>query len=201
MRFAAKLLFLVGILVQPSVFPGGVLAADLRGTAIASLEAPAPVSLREALSRFLSLEMIRATFDVVRREDLEPALEEQSARWKSRPPTLSELADLNQQLLTEASYYLVSLSYVVQSGGAVFPSDRSEMIYANDTVSKLEDLRRQLVDAFETGGDVVPVLTEAERIRALTEGYRNVPKNLGIFDEHGALLDKALAEGPKGTPT
>jgi|ThiBioDrversion2_2_1062182.scaffolds.fasta_scaffold00083_152 hypothetical protein len=199
-RSASKLLPLVGaLLLSLSVAAVPLRAADLGPT---PLEAPATsVTLREALSRYLTLEMIRTTFDVVQREDLGAALEEQALRWRKAAPPAEALAELDQQLLSEASYYLVSLSYLVQVGGAAFPTDRAEMVYANDTTSKLDDLRRQLFEAVETGGDVLPVLVEAERIRALTEGYVSAPDDFGVFAEHDALLDGVLAKLKRGTPT
>ena len=201
MRSASRLLPLAGVLLLAlSVTTIPLRAADL-GPTPSEESAAAGAPLREALSRYLSLEMIRATFDVVQREDLGTALEEQAARWGASAPSAAALADLDQQLLTEASYYLVSLSYLVQAGGAVFPADRAEMVYANDTISKLDDLRRQLVDAIESGGDVLPVLVEVERIRALTEGYSDVPEGFGVFIDHDALLDQVLDKVEIGTPT
>lgn len=201
MRFASRLLPLAGVLLlalSVAVLP--LRAADL-GPTPSEQPAATTMSLHEALSRYLSLEMIRATFDVVPRDELGATLEEQAARWSLAAPSAAALADLDQQLLTEASYYLVSLSYLVQVGGAVFPGDRAEMVYANDTIAKLDDLRRELVDAVENGGDVLPVLIEAERIRALTEGYPAVPEDFGVFTDHDALLDEALAKLESGTPT
>lgn len=200
MRFASILTLLAG---------GMLLALPLASMPVGAADlAPAPstearlgeIELHEALSHYLSLQMIRATFDVVARDDLEPALEEQATRWENAPPSAEALADLDQQLLAEASYYLVSLSYLVQVGGAVFPGDRAEMVYVNDTVSELEDLRRQLAEAIADGGDVLPVLAEAERIRALTEGYRTAPADFGVFAEHDTLLERVLAERERGTP-
>ncbi len=201
MRSASRLLPLAGVLlVALSLTTLPPRAADLGPTPSEEV-VPAALPLHEALSRYLSLEMIRATFDVVPRDELGAILEEQAARWNIAAPSAAALADLDQQLLTEASYYLVSLSYLVQVEGAVFPGDRAEMVYVNDTLSKLDDLRRQLVDAVETGGEVLPVLIEAERIRALTEGYAAVPDDFGVFTQHDRLLDDVLSKLERGTPT
>lgn len=208
MRSASRLLPLVGaVLLGLSLAALPLKAADL-GPTPSEETAPATLTLREALSRYLSLEMIRSTFDVVPKEELGAVLEEQALRWGKVAPPAEALAELDQQLLSEASYYLVSLSYLVQVGGAAFPADRAEMVYANDTISKLDDLRRQLFDAIATGGDVLPVLVEAERIRALTEGYTSAPRDFGVFAEHEALLDsvldklgRGLDKLERGTPT
>jgi hypothetical protein len=201
LRSASRLLPLVGVLLLALSITALPLHAGDLGPTPSEESVPAAVPLREALSRYLSLEMIRATFEVIPRDDLGAVLEDQAARWSIAAPSAAALADLDQQLLTEASYYLVSLSYLVQVGGAVFPGDRAEMVYANDTISKLDDLRRQLVDAIEDGGDVLPVLIEVERIRALTEGYSEVPADFGVFTDHNALLDQVLSKLNIGTPT
>lgn len=173
-------------------------AADM--DAQTSVNERAPVTLRQALSRYLSLEMVRATFDVISRDDLADSLKDETARWHGVVPSAAELADIDQQLLAEASYYIVSLSYLVQVGGAVFPDDKAEAVYANDTIVRLEDLRRQLFDDVAAGGDVLPVLSELERIRALTEGYTSIPDGFGVFEQHDRLLDEVLEELAKGTP-
>lgn len=201
MRIASKLLPLAGalLLCLPLAIPP-LQAADL-GPSPSEETVPSTLTLREALSRYLSLEMIRATFDIVAPGDIEAALEEQALRWGNKAPPPEALAELDQQLLAEASYYLVSLSYLTQVGGAAFPSDKAEMVYANDTIAKLDDLRRELFDAIGNGGDILPVLTELERIRALTEGHATQPADFGIFAVHDALLDGVLDKLERGTPT
>ncbi len=166
-------------------------AADLNSAPMAAID-PAQVSLRDALSRYLSLEMVRATFDVLPREEIGAELEAQAVRWGGVPPSAAELADIDQQLLAEASYYMVSLSYLVQVGGAVFPSDKAEEVYANDTIVRLDDLRRRLFASIEEGEDVLPILAELEQIRALTEGYRTIPDGFGLFERHDELLERVL---------
>lgn len=174
-------------------------AADF-GTPAANEQDQAPVTLREALSRYLSLEMIRTTFDVVEPGDLAGLVEQQAREWGYTPPSAAALADLDRQLLAEGSYYIVSLSYLVQAGGAVFPGDKSEMVYTNDTIAKLDDLQRELADTIAAGGDVLPILLETERFRALTEGYTDVPKDLGVFTTHETLLNEIVEEIEGSTP-
>src|SRR5690606_21796403 len=114
LRSVVKFLPVLGMLMfLPFSLPAT--AADLNSAPMAAID-PAQVSLREALSRYLSLEMVRATFDVVPREELGADLEAQAVRWDGAPPSAAELADIDQQLLAEASYYIVSLSYLVQVG-------------------------------------------------------------------------------------
>lgn len=158
------------------------------------------VTFRDALSRYLSLEMIRASFDVVPREDLEARVEEEARRWGRKTPTAEMLADIDQELLAEGSYYIVSLSYVVQVGGAVFPHDKSETVYANDTVDRLNTLRRELFAAVANGDDVLPILLEVERTKALTEGNISAPADSGLFIRHDEILTAILARLKKVTP-
>lgn len=199
MRFATKFLPIMGFLaLVPFGVPAG--AADLNSAPMAAID-PAPVTLRDALSRYLSLEMVRATFDVISREDIVPAVEEQAVRWDGAPPAAAEMADIDQQLLSEASYYIVSLSYLVQIGGAVFPDDKAETVYANDTIARLDDLRRRLFAAVEEGADVLPILNEIEQIRALTEGYATVPTGFGVFGDHEQVLEQVLEHSKKAGAT
>ncbi|WP_423068402.1 hypothetical protein [Devosia sp. CN2-171] len=194
-----KILPVLGMLVfLPFGLP--VFAADLSSAPMAAID-PAPVSVREALSRYLSLEMVRATFDVVSRDELGAELDAQAVRWEGAPPSAAEIADIDQQLLAEASYYIVSLSYLVQVGGAIFPTDKAEDVYANDTLVRLDDLRRRLLASIEEGADVLPILTEVEQIRALTEGYRTVPEGFGLFERHEELLNHVLQTAPKAGAT
>ena len=200
MRSASRLLPLAGALLLALPFAAAPVDAADFGSAPMMEQAPASLGLRAALSRYLSLEMIRVTFDVVPRDELEARLEEQALRWGNAVPAAAALADLDLQLLSEASYYLVSLSYLVQVGGAVFPDDRAEAVYANDTLVKLDDLRRELMDAIETGGEVLPVLVEVEKIHALTEGFGSVPQDLSVFSEHDVVLDRVMSRLARGTP-
>ena len=200
LRDVLKLLPCAGLALLLAIAPVTVARAADFGSPPATENEAAPMTLREALSRYLALAMIRVTFDVVQSEDLEAVLEDQALRWGNIPPSAAALADLDRQLLAEASYYIVSLSYLVQVGGAVFPGDKSEMVYANDTIARLDDLQRELVVAITDGGDVLPILTEVERIRALTEGLTEMPEGLGVFATHETLLDSVVDKLERGTP-
>jgi hypothetical protein len=157
--------------------------------------------LERALSRYLVLEMIRATFDVVPQDDLARRVDEQARRWGRTAPGDEAAAEIDRQLLAEASYYLVSLSYVIQVGGAAFPADRAEAVYANDTLVRIESLQRQLGLAIADGGEVLPIMQEAERIRALTEGNSSVPADLDVFGKHGAILAEVMENLARETRT
>ena len=181
--------------------PAHVQAADYSVAAPIAEADDGAVRLKAALSNYLALEMIRATFDVVPREELKDRLLGQAKRWGGVAPSPEAVADIDRQLLAEASYYLVSLSYVVQVGGAAFPDDKAESVYANDTLVRIDSLQRKLPETIEAGGDILPILSEAEQIRALTEGYTEMPADFGVFNEHAAILDEVAAELAKGTQT
>ena len=195
MRFST--LLVAAVLALPVT----VHAADYVDAAPASQNDDGAARLLTALSHYLSLEMIRATFDVVPREELKDRLNDEARRWGGAAPSPEMVADIDRQLLAEASYYLVSLSYVVQVGGAAFPGDKSEAVYANDTLVKIDSLQRQLVETIADGGDVLPILSDAEAIRALTEGYTAVPDDFGVFDAHAAILAEVAAKLAAGTRT
>jgi len=182
-------------------FASAVPAADLGVPPPFGAQANSGPGLETALSRYLALEMVRTTFDVIPREDIKARLKAEAHSWGGIAPSLEEAADIDRQLLAEASYYLVSLSYVVQVGGAAFPDDKSEAVYTNDTLVRIDSLQRRLTDAIADGSDVTAVLAEAEEIRALTEGYTSVPDDFGVFGEHSAILAEVLAELTQGTRT
>jgi hypothetical protein len=180
----------------------GTIAADLGATPSATEHSTADATaLHSALSRYLTLEMIRATFDVVPRDDLETGLVQQLNLWADRAPSPGALADLDRQLLAEASYYLVSLQYVIEVGGAAFPPDRTGSNYSNDSLVKVMALQRELPDLVAAGADITPLLVEAERIRALTEGYTEAPEDFGVFAEHEKILAAVWEARMKGTRT
>ena len=207
LKFVAISIAAAGLLActLPTVTP----AADL--VTAPALEAPADTSagaavqeqpsLRDALSTYLSLLMIRATFDVIDRADLEAQLTGELRVWGGRAPSAAAKADLDRQLLAEGSYYLVSLSYTVKVGGAAFPDDKAEMVYTNDTIVELDNLQRKLADTVASGGDTLPILVRAEEIRALTEGNTEVPDDAAVFKDHAAILDRVIETAAHGTQT
>lgn len=204
-KFVAALLAAAGFSV--CTLPAVSSAADLVTTPV--IEVPGTpakaeaeqLALQEALSEYLNLLMIRATFDVVDKADLEARLADELRVWGGKAPDPAARADLDRQLLAEASYYIVSLSYTVQVGGAAFPDDKADMVYANDTIVELDDLQRQLADTVVAGGDTLPILVRVEEIRALTEGSALMADDTGVFKDHAAILDRVIETAAQGTRT
>lgn len=169
-----------------------LLAADL--DAGATIDRPAAEGgLALALSRYHDLLAIRVTFDVLPADRLAPDLAAAAARWAPSGPGAGEAATLDNALLAEASYYLTSIAYVVEVGGAAFPDDRPYDSYRNDTLVALTALRDRLFDAMQSGAPVHDILVEAQRLRWLTEGETTVPADEDRFGAHDTLLPAVTA--------
>jgi hypothetical protein len=177
-------------------------AADLGAAPTISALADDAAARIEATEDYLRrravLLMIRATFNLLAREDVGRALEADAALIGARGPSEGELARLDRDLLAEGSYYLVSLRYLAELGGAAWPGDRPEIVYANDALVKLDTLQDELIEAVETRSDPLPVLVQAQDILALSEGFPQVPPRLEQFARRDAIVERAMAEhGPR----
>ena len=161
--------------------------------------ADSEAAVRTTLSNFLALELIRVTFDVLSADQVEADVERKLVAWAGGGPSEAEQAEIGRQLLAEGSYYLTSLSYLIQAGGAVFPDDKPEATYAGDTLVQLDALQRTLAEGAAAGVDVAGVLVEAERIRALTEGFAEEPADFGPLTHHAEMLERAVTRARKGT--
>lgn len=178
--------------------PVTVGAADLG--AGAAIDRPAAGhGLATALSRYYDLLAIRVTFDLLDAEDLAPELEAAARRWSPAGPGQGEAAQLDNALLAEAAYYLTSIAYVVEVGGAAFPQDRSYHTYRNDTLVAVSALRDRLIVAIEAGEPVHDILLEAQKLRWLTEGETSVPADQDRFGAHDDLVEELSAPPSVGT--
>jgi hypothetical protein len=166
-------------------------AADLDVAAPISEAQPAEAAV-DYLDRLAVVLMIRSSFDVVAVEDVAGLLLD-AAEGIGIEVSAEASETLDQQLLTEGGYYLVSLRYLALSGGAAWPEDRSEGSYVRDAVLELEGLEAALVTSVRERRDPLPILLEAQRIRALTEGYPEVPEALQRFAGRDELVTAALA--------
>ncbi len=175
-------------------------AADLTVTVTTEQAEADPAAVtRTALSNYLALELTRITFDVLEPGELEERVELKLVAWGGQAPGEAERLEIGRQLLAEGSYYLTSLSYLIQAGGAVFPDDRPEASHAGDALVRLDALQRRLADGIAAGNDVAAVLIEAEAIRALTEGNSAPPPDFGPLAHHAQMLERALARARTGT--
>lgn len=191
---------LFAILTSLALAPAMAQAADLSVTIIDDQPvANADAVTRTTLANFLALELTRVTFDVLPATEIEADVGRKLVAWAGNPPSEAERAEIDRQLLAEGSYYLTSLSYLIQAGGAVFPDDKLEQTYAGDTLVALDALQRRLSDGIAAGEDVSGVLVEAERIRALTEGFAEPPPDFGPMAHHAEMLERAMTRALKGT--
>lgn len=144
---------------------------------------------------------IRATFNIMDRGEIEPRLVADLERMSSKGPSAAQVDELELNLLTEGSYYLVSLEYVVRAGGAAWPDDRPGANYDNDAIVLTDALKRKLVDAVESGGDPLPIFVEAQKLMALTNGEKDIPPAADLFGERDAMVTRALDQAAPWTRT
>lgn len=187
--------------VLPAPFP--VAAADPGAGAPPPISAPDEAAIgSEALDDYLRrravLLMIRSTFNLLLPADVPRVLAADVRRIGAAGPSEEESLQLDNDLLAEGSYYLVSLRYLAETGGAVWPSDRPESSYANDSLVELDALQDQLIEAIEQRADPLPILQEAQAILALTEGFTKTPASLDRFADRDAIIEDVLAKhGPR----
>lgn len=177
--------------------PMPAMAADL-GVGV-TVDRPAEgYGLATAVSRYHDLLAIRVTFDLLDAEDLASELAAAARRWSPSGPGAGEAAQLDNALLAEASYYLTSIAYVAEAGGAAFPADRPYASYRNDTLVALSALRDRLIAAIDAGEPVHDTLLEAQRLRWLTEGETSVPADGDRFGGHDRLVGELARQASVG---
>jgi hypothetical protein len=185
---AAALVFALPVTTGPQ-------AADLvvQEPATNSANAEISFSTRDYLERKADLLLIRATFDVLGRDEIIEELALDHTRIGENGASAGESRELSRRLLAEGSYMIVALEYIVRVGGAYFPDDRPSESYAGDAMVKLDTLHRVLMRALDAGTDPLPVLESINEVLALTEGFGEVPPRLDHFGERDALVAAALA--------
>lgn len=181
---------LLGLMALGAV---GATAADLgSGDTEAS-----PGATLMATERYLSnqtlLLMVRATFDVVERSQIDGDIEAIAKQIGSNGPSPEAMEALDRTLLAEASYYIVSLRYVTLVGGAAWPGEKPESTYADDAIVQLEAFERALSDSIETGSDALPVLERVQQLWLLSEGITTVPAARDMFAGRDEIVARALA--------
>jgi len=196
-RAAATLALVLGLAFL--VFP----------TAAADVTAPAPQrpleAIKQATESYLEakavLLMIRATFNVAREDEIEHLLENDLRRIGPRGPNETDFASLDRDLWAEGDYYLVSLRYLIEAGGAAWPSDRPAANYENDALVQLDALEDHLVDGIAAETDLLPVFIAAQAISALTNGQKGVPPEADHFSRRDAIVAEALARAAPWSET
>ena len=188
-RVMAAGLFLV------AAFAGTGLAADMGVTPPVPMARPAEAGDTAGFARRKAvLLLIRQNFSLLDAADVLQELALDVTRVGSAGPSEDERAALDDALLAEGSYYLVSLRYLVLAGGAAWPSDRASSAYENDALVQLDALQEQLFEAVATRADPLPVFIEAQQIWAQTEGLAEIPEDLDLFGQRDALVEDVLPE-------
>ena len=187
-----------------------VLAFVFAASSLASLRAADPpqrfegtatedsqAATEQYLRRYAVLLGIRATFDVLE-EDPVTELVTELRRLGPGGPTDIDQGRLDRALLTEGSYYLVSLRYLIVAGGAAWPADRDGRAYAGDSLVRLDRLERELLDSVASGGDPLSLLLEAQQILWLTEGSATTPASSDQFADRDDIVDMVVEDfGPR----
>jgi hypothetical protein len=191
----AVVMLATSIALLPATAPSAA-AADL-GTALplpdAATEATDSASVRAYVARFATLTALRANFDVYTRAEAEWQVKSEHTRIVSAGLGEADRVALDRALLAEGSYYLVSLRYLIEAGGAVWPTDRPEQFYEDDALITLDALQDRLFEAVETRADPLAVFLEAQKIWAWTEGYVDVPAERDVFGHRDEVVGAAMA--------
>jgi hypothetical protein len=185
----------VAVLAVVLAVPALAVAADLHETVSPATPVTPQASLREALVERAMLYELRAAFNVLQPDEVSSNLLA-DARALSKTASFEAQRSYGlQDLLAEGSYYIVELDYLVEAGGANWPTDRASSVYEKDAEAKLEDLKHRWVTAVADGiGDLRGILSEADLINAWTEGETHPTPALDHFSGIDALVDETLAK-------
>lgn len=190
------LALLLGMIMAPKASPDpvGSQVAQLVPTELAATQS---LALETYLKRRAVLLLIRNSFDVVPASQIQVQLSADAEQLKGSGPTAGLADALDRDLLAEGSYYIVALRYLIESDGAAWPQDQPSRVYNQAALIHLEALLDRLFAAIATRSDPLPIFLEAQAIRALTEGYKAIPKNWPRFSERDNLIaDVTTTHGP-----
>lgn len=173
----------------------GTLAGWAADRPIQTFEQQNPAAtISRYLDRQATLLLLRARFDVVRVDEIPEILAADARAMAATGPSTERQEALASDLLAEGNFYLVQLRYLIQSGGAFWPSDRPEDTYVNDALAALRDLQWQLPVVLANGEDPLPLFIRLDEINAWTEGYETMPPELDHFGPRDALVEAARIE-------
>jgi hypothetical protein len=150
-------------------------------------------TVRSYLSRRAVIYEIRRSFDVITEDEMTEALHADAAEALASGVTEETLADTEDDLLGEGSYFIVSLRYLVISGFPAWPEDRSANTYKLDSLAILAPLLRQLRTSIEAGSEASDVLASAAQVYWWTEGQRQPRAEKANFDIDARVSD-AIAD-------
>jgi hypothetical protein len=155
---------------------------------------------RQAILSYLDakavLLLIRANFNVLPESEIVPSLEGDLKRIGAKGPSERDEVELDNGLTAEGSYFLVSLRYTIEAGGAAWPKDRSEKSYEADSLARLDTLQDQLIADVASGVDPLPVMAAAQSIWALTNGMTAVAADTDFTAKRDTMVQEALKAAP-----
>lgn len=166
---------------------------------IPALDAEAVAGRIESyLHRRGALLALRARFQVIDAADIPAQLERDMAALQGKAPSDWLEAGLEQDLAAEIGYFMVSLRYLVESGGPLWPADRPEADYVNDALVLLDGVKAAWLPTIESHADPLPLLEQLERVHWWTEGEVAPPEGEDAFAGVPAMVDAVLAlAGPR----
>lgn len=104
---------------------------------------------------------------------------------------------LEDDLVTEISYYLVSLRYLIAVGGAVWPADRPDSDYVNDALVHLDAVKSAVLsDEFVRTIDPIDLLQKLEAVYWWTNGEATIPVGESLAEQAAGLVDGLLQRQP-----
>lgn len=176
------------VLLAPIAVPMG---ADL-GIAVTEERSVSERDFEAYIEKRAALHMLRAMFDVVESADLPQLIERDVDTTRANGLSLQQLARIDADLVAETSYLLVSLRYLIEVGGAIWPEDRSERAYEADAVAILDGLRPRIIAWLERSEDPLTVLVQLDQIHWWTEGHVVPPEGQGNFSRRDLIVERVL---------
>lgn len=192
-------LFFLAVLV--ALLPTLVDAADLGSGPSTDTEALDQSELRAYLSRRATLYEIRRSFDVMTGDEPDTALHMDALAAEAGSLTERDLLQTEDDLLSEASYFIVSMRYLVTSGFPAWPEDRAARLYEQDSLAILEPLIGQLRASLETGDDGAEVLRAASIVYWWAEGETSPATGRADFSDIDRRVDRAISDAEKEAET
>jgi hypothetical protein len=153
----------------------------------------AQIATEDYLRRRAAVLLIRAMFDVLPRDSVSLQLGQDLYDLGADGPSEQDQLALDADLLAEGSYLIVSLRYLVQGGGALWPPAESQEGYETEALKRLHGLQADLSRMVDERDDPLPLLLDLDEIYALTEGYASIPPELDHFGQRDALVQQAIA--------
>lgn len=194
MKFARSVLavILLSCLPQPPA-----MAADLSGTPVHRTRSASDADVLAATRSYLELRAllheVRARFDLVGPDQIGEILIGEASSIGPDGPDAHLVDHTLRELLAEGTYYIVSLRYLILSGGAAWPEGKPPAQYENDANVLLDALLTELERSTNLGKDPWNVFHGIDRVNAWTEGYLD-PREGGLdhFGDRPALVEQAL---------